>query len=55
MLTMLKNLRAKWRKFLSELEAGGQPRAATRVRVEMRVYRAAEDRWYEVPPVESVQ
>lgn len=45
-----KYLRTNWQALSGQM----QPRAATRVRVEMRVYRAAEDRWYDLPPVETV-
>ncbi len=30
------------------------PRMATRIRLEMRIYRAAENKWYDLPPVETV-
>lgn len=41
--------------FRSARDSGMVARPATRVRVEMRVYRAAEDRWYDLPPLENVQ
>ena len=29
-------------------------RAATRIRIEMRIYRAAENKWYDLAPMETV-
>jgi hypothetical protein len=45
-----KYLRQNW----AALSGQMQPRAATRVRVEMRVFRAAEGRWVDLPSVENV-
>ena len=47
---MLRFLRRLWARYRPPRE----PRMATRIRIDMRIYREAEDRWYDLPSVETV-